>query len=610
MKKKVFFSFLTTLLGIFAIVGCNKIDDPDKPFYIAGTWLGSHIDDEAQRVVCFEENKGTANYVTSYFIPDYSKEELEVPFTFDKRSGEVVMDFSGIQNAAGISQIVLNANELEGEVMAGFIYYSETSHKPDTFLLSRMDNSFEKEDNPGGIEYHSNIDMGPRNPLEELPELGWENPFNLPLSANETDNVATESILLWVGSRIGNVAVTTLATKLFNALWNEILPIQDPTAKNIKKIVQDLEIIKKQLEEINMKLDELIKLERLKQVTENLTARNNTFIKLNSSVSNILRIIENEIKGADPETASRNIQKAILEWGASVCDGSQVINAVDNYVKISKTAYGFHSYPELYDDFAYETIAWECDGYEWREMLRATDEALVSVTSALTVMYWTAKYQNKDISEKTLEEQINNQVELLKEMGSTYVSKAVERHPDKMICQIYGFHMVFNRAVEWHHLYFPGWYPPGDKFDLNPEYLVFGKEGGVYMSRYMTEGEYNTLMKYYSNDKGSLLSIFKKIGFDIDAVSPDAANAMMLLPNGAKRIKKFGIDNENFDIIVKKAISNYKKAETNVLVGEVYAPRKYYVDTWGVRGLIYIFNKYNSYSNYTWFNLEVQQRLK
>lgn len=593
------------LLGICALAGCNKIDNPEKSFYIAGTWLGSHIDDDAQRVVCFEANKGTANYVTSYFNPDYSKEELEVPFSFDEKSGNVVMDFAGTHNAAGISQIVLGSNK-QDDIMAGLIHYSEKSHKPDSLFLSRVDEHFVADTIPGLIDYHSEKDMGPHSLEDELPKLGWVNPYNGTLSGTGQDNIAAETILLWASKQIGAAAVSTLATKLFNALWDEILPISNPMATNIKTIVQDLEIIEKQLEEINKKLDELIKQQRLDIVTRNLTARNNTFIKLNSSVNNIVLIIENEKKGSDPEVASRNIQKAILEWGNSVYDGNQLYNAVENYVNTSLTAYGYHPYPEMYDDFAYETIAWECDGYGWREMLRTTDEALVSMTSALTLMYWTAKFKNGDISEETLKGQRDKQSKLLETMGEVYAKRAVVRHPDKMICQIYGFHKVFNKDVEWRNLQYPDWYPSSDSFYLNPECLVFGKKDGPNLSRFMTEGEYNTLMKYYSNEQGSLLSIFKKIGFNINTDSPDATKARMLLPNGAYFTFKLSMDQNN-DIYVKKVITNYgKTAETDVFVGEVYAPGH---ATWSLKW-IKVFKKYVSYSDHTWFNLEVQQRLQ
>ncbi len=600
---------LTVLLAACTLVGCDKTENTDRSFYIAGTWLGSHVADGAQRVVRFEENKGTANYVTSYFNPDYSKEELEIPFTFDEQGGDVVMNFSGIQNAAGISQIVLHSSEQESDIMAGLIHYSGKSHEPDTLLLSRMDEPFESEKYPESVEYLSNINMGPRSPLDELPKIGWENPFNnQPLSVNETDNIAAEAILLWVGKRLGTAAASTLASKLFNALWDEILPGSNSTASNIKQIVKDVEIIKKQLDEINSKLDNLIKHERLAEVTANLTKRNDTFIKLNSSVSEILRTIESEIKGADPEKASENIQKAILEWGTSVYDGNQLYNAVANYVNISATAFGYKSYPDLYDEFAYETIAWESDGYEWREMLRTTDEALVSITSVLTVMYWTAKHKIGDISESTLQDKIDAQSKLLEEMGEVYSDKAVVRHPDKMICQIYDFHKVFNKVIDWRHLNFPGWYPPSYKFDLNPDYLVFGNDGGLYMNRFMTEGEYNTLMKYYANEKGTLLSILKEIGFDINTNNPDATNAKMLLPNGARRIC---VNIDNFEIRVKKVITNSRKTDTDVTVGTVYAPSHLNEDykIGQLQFYIFVFNKYVKYSDNTWFYLEVQQRL-
>lgn len=604
MKKSVFLSSLLVL--VCALAGCNKSTDPEGSFYIAGTWLGSHVPDDAQRVVVFEGNKTTARYITSYFNPDYLKEELDIPFTFDAEGGDLVMDFTRTYNIAGISEIVLRSNK-EEDMMAGLIRYAEESHDPDTLFLSRPDEPFELEENSGAGSYLSGIDMGPRNPSEEMKGLDWVNPFTPDLEGAGTDNIATETVLLWASKQIGAAAVSTLATKLFNALWSEILPINDPVAVNVKKIVQDLEIIEKQLVEINKKLDELIKFERLREVTTNLTARNDRYIKLNSAVSEILLTIENEIKGSDPEVANRNIQKAILEWGKSVCDGNMLYNAVENYVNTSLMAFGYKAYPRLYDDFAYETNAWECDGYEWREMLRATDESLVTVTSALTVMYYTAKCQINEISETTLLQQVKKQESLLLKMNDKYTAEAVKRNPDKMICQIYDFHKVFNRDVEWRNLQYPTWYPSKSNFYLNPDYLVFGKNGGPCMDRFLTEGEYKTLMKYYSNKTGSILSILKELGFNVKTDNPDARNAKMLLPNGAHFTFKLTKDQNN-DIYVNKVVNNYYKTdESNVYVGEVYAPGHF---TWSKPYWIKVFSKYVKYDNNTWFNLQVQQRMK
>lgn len=587
------------------LASCSSDDNPFIPqSYLDGKWLDTTADD-IQRTITFDGASGNATYSASYFSPDYLKEEVCVPYTFDGRKGEVVMDFSGTDNKTGISLIQLQASS-ETEHMIGAIRYSDESQEPDSLCLYHLDGPFEEGRIGESFEHPFGQEMGPQSRLDELPRLEWENPFTESTVKGSEDNIAGITILSYLGKTIGNAAVSALAKKLFGELWTEILP-EDPMSSNIKKIVQDVESIKKQLQAIEQKLDELIREQRLEKACRSMSARNKSFINLNASVSNALLFIESEMKGrTDPTELSQAIQSAVLEWGSGISDGNQLYNAVEIYVGMASSSESLQTYPDIYDAFAYETNPWESDGYEWREMLRTTDQAIVGVASALTVMYWTARHnaQPDKVSKATLEAQIDKQVSLLKTMDDLYRSKAVERHPDRMICQIYGFHKVFSKDVEWRDLENPTWYPNDHHMNLSAEWLVFGKERyGIYRERFMTRNEFSTLSKYYSGHTGSILSLFKEIGFNVRTDNTEDPRAKMVLPEGAVYTTKISMDQNN-DIRINHAINNVSKDVDWFTVGEVYAPGHYE----GFLKWIKIFDHYVSYNDYTWFNLEVLQR--
>lgn len=614
MKRICIFFALMTVIGIFA--ACEKEGEKEDVRPTSGVWVEQLLPDGAERVLTFKDGANSVGYSVTYFNPDISKEEIQVPFFFDKSSDGLQISFSGIENKMSISEIVINPTENQKH-WYGIMKYSDAGKMADTLYFSYAGLSF-NEDIPEevlSIEFPSDKDSGPQAYANELPWIGWVNPIAPMNYPDLLEDKPNESILSFAGKQILSAAGKQIGTMLFNVAWDALFPSSDPMAENIKSIMQDINIIKKQLEIIEKQLEEIKK----ELIRKDLKARNSAYIALSSSVSNIMMNIEGAIEGNkdNPEAASAAIEKLILEWGKETVNGNPIYLAVQNYVSMSIDI--DYPYPALYDSYAYETFAWESDGYEWREMLRTTDEALVSSASAMTVLYWVARNRTEPtvITDVTLKNQIDKQVELLKTMDESYSKNPVVRHPDYMICQISGLHRVFDRNMEWRDLEHPDWYPNTLGMWLSATWLVFGtgqfseKSECTCKDRFMTENEYDKLIQYYSGEDISLLSLFKKIGFsNILSEDLDSPEACMLLPAQAWDIPAgdmifYGIT------VDKPVLSKGRKKLDYLSIGVVRTenvPVKDPDDPLERTHYERRFVEYVKYGNHTWFNLRVLKR--
>lgn len=607
---------LTLMAVINLLSSCQKEEKEEKQEVrpTAGAWVEQLHPDGAERVLTFTDGADVVDYSVKYFSPDISNEEMTVPYTIDKKRDELRISFSGIENRMGISEIVIRPKE-NRNVWYGIMNYSLPGKKTDTLYLSYAGLTYSDvlSEEAAFIKLQYDKDLGPMSHVSELPKLEWVNPKSPDYYLVSNDG--GESILAYFGKQIGKAAAQQLGKELLSVIWNELFPSADPMADDIKSIMKDVIVIQKQLEIIQKQLEEI----QLELIRQNMIARNSAYIALSASVSEIMLKIEGAIKGnpGNAEAASAAIQELILEWGKETVNGNPIYLAVQNYVGVSTALE--HPYPDLYDQYAYATFAWECDGYEWREMLRTTDEALVSATSALTVMYYTARHhaQPNVITEETLKMEVEKQLTLLATMESKYAGCPVEHHPDQMICQISGLHMVFDKKVEWRDLGHPYWYPSTLEFWLSAEWLVFGtgqfkeSEGiGTCKQRFMTEAEYDKLVQYYSNKKDiSLLRLFKEIGFDVMTDDLDSSIACMLFPCIAKDLPAGGMGFERRAIQVDGLVTNKERTKVDdrsvgivsvdmVPIGDP-EPYQFYERRFG---------GYIKYNNYTWFNLQVLKR--
>lgn len=620
MKKTLFL-----LAAILCLVGCSdddslnnesKIDYPD---IISGVWTDFLLFDGTERNITFVDSTHTAHYSAGYYSEERFVEELDVPFNYDRSKGEVVLNFSGIRNRQDIKEI--DFSFISKDDMLGIIAYNDASMKKDTLLLTFLCEEFSFWSSPTSQESLKGMydeTCGPNSPEDLMGPLDWENPFLTTEGAEvKSRSITVTAMLTWVGKQIGTAAAMKLSGYGIDKILQQIIPNYDETGNNIKKIVQDMDIIKGKLDEINDKIDQLAKQGRIQEATKNLTDRNDRYYDLCISIDEAMKMIDAAVQDSTNSAASDStiITNAILEWGDGMYHDNKRVNAAKVYVTKSLQAYGSYSYPELYDIFAYETNDWESKGYEWRDMLRTTDMALVSSAAEFTALYWILKNKiNPDaVTDKIVKTQLQDLLTTIGNMDTLYSSNPVERHPDQMISQISGFHFVFDKKVEWRNLKNPTWYPKNTTRPISVEALVYG--GGpdasrVGKERFLTENEYNKLCSYYSSSGGSVLQMFKEIGFDVNTTADlNDSRAMMVLPNGAYYTPTIALDRNDY-VYFNAAIKNSsRKKETGVKVGEIYAPLVTNGDWWQnfLTNEKY-FSHYVNYENHTWFNLCVLKR--
>lgn len=103
----ILFAMMTV---IFLLSACQK-EEKEEVRPIAGLWVEQLHPDGAERVLTFTDGADVVDYSVTYFSPDISNEQMTVPYFIDKRSGELRISFSGIENRKGIAEIVIRPKE-------------------------------------------------------------------------------------------------------------------------------------------------------------------------------------------------------------------------------------------------------------------------------------------------------------------------------------------------------------------------------------------------------------------------------------------------------------------------------------------------------------------
>ena len=627
--KKIFGLMALALVMTSLFTACDEDDEGYVPNLkesdISGVWMDFTMLDCVDRLFCFDD---TTHMVTYYASSSTIKERLDLPYTFDKSTGEALVNFKSKGGFEGIDNILFkvidNEDDNEVDYLIGLVNYADQTRDQDTLVLDYLCEAYSETWNEE-YDFGFEDEVGPDGAEDFLAPPVWDNPFDEQATEvkGKTRGVIMTAILTWAGEKVldfakGKIegAIHETMENIANAYWNMLFPGDDSTGDNVKEIMYDVQEIKGELKKINDKIDELAKQNRIAEGTKSLTDRNDRYNELSISISSAMERIEDALNDPDltPEQDSLAITSAILEWGNGDYHNNKLYNSVEIYATKAMEAYGSQSYPELYDALAFETNAWESDAYEWREMLRTTDMAVVSSAATLSYLYWIVRHKINpyEVTKTMVEKNIDKIAAKISEMEAVYNAKAVVRHPDKMICQIANFHAVFDKEIEWRNLSNPTWFTNNPKHPYALNWIVYGgnnADGYNDIERFLTEEEYDKLMSFYSDEKGSLLTLLKKIGFDIKTNSPEDSKAMMPLPNGAIDYKAVAI-NMNYIICFKKAVSNEtKKTETTVKIGEAWTP----LTSGGSKLLKFFkdqrrFDHFVDYYDHTWFNLRVLSR--
>ncbi len=240
----------------------------------------------------------------------------------------------------------------------------------------------------------------------------------------------------------------------------------------------------------------------------------------------------------------------------------------------SKTA------PEMYDDMVFQTTPWEHQGYQKREQLRLADVAVVTSGYILA----RAHYEHQmEIAKKTENNYLfNSSTYRLRELNETYENFArlyenhagFKRHDDKLICQIKGANIVFNKKLRIRDMYNHPWcHNNGGAFRILEEFMyddMDEKRGGcicptILLAKSLTQDEAEVIFNYYNpkDENNNYIhpvknfdEIMKEVGFELAGLENGKKHVMTLnascYQKAAQRFDLF--DNGCYDYYFDKVI--------------------------------------------------------
>ncbi len=140
------------------------------------------------------------------------------------------------------------------------------------------------------------------------------------------------------------------------------------------------------------------------------------------------------------------VRDIINDWAAQTIGGNSICIEVKSLLGTYGGGFSADgkSFPEIYDYYAYRTYAWEHEGYEFREALRATDSAILSEAYAMAHLYYTLLAGNNERNLVAITER-EELWELAGKYNDIQAEEAVVRHDDYLICQIEGCEYVFAK---------------------------------------------------------------------------------------------------------------------------------------------------------------------
>ncbi len=512
--NRTFLGSVSILLGIAAVMGCERHDtDSQSPFN--GVWEGPMTVTETGTTVKLINVAGsTAEFYDMYYslVNGYTTKSKQVSemkivngdddskgFTVSLDGDEYTFAFAAdddsvIYSTDGKSQYVLTSNTMD--------YYKPVIYSP--FLLAT------------DKEY-----VGPR----EYPE----NAEASLQSASLTADFNWLEFLEWAGK----TAATTAWGKGVGVLLDMLFPASGETS----------------LDDVLDKLNSIT--EQLNQMT--LLYKNTTYeAKLNersryvSQLTNYNSDYYIRLSHADTE---EDVKTIILDWASHNVGGNPPYVECFNFIDfLLGTVVEQRDIYNMYDLYTYNTTAWENEGYAVREALRASDIAVAAQTFYLTQLYQTLRTDIKDEASKSdiLAKNIKNF-----ERFSEYLkNRPVERHSDRVICQIADCHFVMdavNYEVVPSGIYRnPSWCTLPHKwieYDSDMDF-IYGPNKIERYNRSLTPDEARKILNFYNGTDLTLAQILKKAGFKFSmATRPEQTLILTLQSKGYSADKEIvGLD--------------------------------------------------------------------
>lgn len=217
------------------------------------------------------------------------------------------------------------------------------------------------------------------------------------------------------------------------------------------------------LDEVNYKLDSVSTM--LGNLSQKMDVQEYAAI-YNKRISDYLgldMVNADYFKGYCKALAEGNTAKAdsiVNQWAKKEVNSADADIATYQFLLMTPAANnsGQKSVTEIYDYWVFMTTPWEHMGYDKRDALRQGD----IITGYMGYVLAKAYYENdKLMDHDTALKSLNKAYE---DFCKYYKGKEkVERHNDKLICQIKGANIVFNKNIKERDMYNHRWLPNNSK---------------------------------------------------------------------------------------------------------------------------------------------------
>ena len=336
----------------------------------------------------------------------------------------------------------------------------------------------------------------------------------------EVEKSLLQKDAIFTGPRTFNNQLSASELQVFNFDWLELLEWAGKTAASTawgKGVGELLDMLfpgdETTLDDVLSKMDAIT--EQLNQMT--LLYKNTTYeAKLNERSKYVSELTNYNsayyVRLSNAKT-DEDVAKIIDDWASHTVGGNPVYVQGLNFIDfLLNTVIEQRDIFNMYDLYTYNTTAWENEGYSIREALRAGDIAVAAENLYLTQIYYTLNTDFDDASKKTI---LENNITKFNTLSDYMKKRPVERHNDKVICQIPGTHFVMD-AVNFKYMTSgnyrnPTWFSIPRKWieysdDLD---FIYGPDKVENYNKSLTPNEVKNILDYYRGSDLTLSEIFK-----------------------------------------------------------------------------------------------------
>lgn len=416
------------------------------------------------------------------------------------------------------AQVVRNAGAGEGATNASVQFTSESRG-----IINMDDNTFDIKSIPFCMsENYLELDMSGSADFKDFNRVCLcKNGNNLATRAANGDDNKKQAIsyaktaaakLLSLGAKamFGGVG-QAIADPFIGAIFND--KSADPNAQHFEDLKNQLAKLQLDVKDVADKVnyDNVCNLahQHIVEMT-NLKGRNSMYL---------------ELIGNEPE----NKEALLTEWVKGTVAGETLENGLPATLSLMPSKIGYRTIYNICDEYFLYMYAWEHQGYDDRDGLRAFDILTFAQSCYLMSMY--LDLRNAPGTKASLEEYFDKYLDFMKYEGS------YQKHEDKRICQMKGAYLEMDKALYektfGKGIDFSGKMDRTDENTKNWAYAYLFSNQNPYKFQkemkdsLMTKAEIETIAKHYGTTKMNV--IFKdSLGID------NGGNNTLLLGEYAK----------------------------------------------------------------------------